>query len=385
MESPFIYDKYVTGKNFIGRKVECAALGNLLAQNEHVVLIEPPKSGKMSLIQQTLLQMRMGGNSFLAGQFSALNIRTVEEFVTRFGATVIRTSASTPAEYAELAMKYLGGTHLVFDPERFAMNEQLLSFNWDYDENDLEAVLRMPFAMARDLGTRIILIIDEFQNIDLIEDSDRIFAKMEKVIKEERSIGPVPFSFIFSGSMVNAMRDIFRTRHRFHRMVEILPLQPVNEREIADHVVKGFLSSGKVIDRDLLLGACRLFKDHLWYINHFVAICDSKSKGYIMEPVLVEALQAILSVHEPRFVSMMNSLTTHQVNLLKAILEGQTKFSSSEVVRQYKLNSSANVKRVKDALMKKEIVSFDDNDLPTILDPLFEYWVRRYYFEMKDV
>ena len=81
---------------------------------------------------------------------------------------------------------------------------------------------------------------------------------------------------------------------------------------------------------------------------------------------------------------MVNDLTTHQVSLLRAIIDGCTKFSSSEVVRAYALNSSANVKRVKDALVKKEIVTFDSNDIPTILDPLFEYWVRKYYFEKKD-
>jgi hypothetical protein len=79
----------------------------------------------------------------------------------------------------------------------------------------------------------------------------------------------------------------------------------------------------------------------------------------------------------------MNGLTTFQVNLLKAILDGHTKFSASEIIRTYGLNSSANVKRLKDALMKKEIVTFNEKDEPVIIDPLFEYWVRKFYFEQK--
>ena len=31
MESPFIYNKYVTGKNFIGRKGDITILGNLMS------------------------------------------------------------------------------------------------------------------------------------------------------------------------------------------------------------------------------------------------------------------------------------------------------------------------------------------------------------------
>ncbi len=52
MASPFVYDRYVTGKNFIGRKKECGVLGNLLAAGEHVVMYEPPKAGKMSLVHR---------------------------------------------------------------------------------------------------------------------------------------------------------------------------------------------------------------------------------------------------------------------------------------------------------------------------------------------
>ena len=58
------------------------------------------------------------------------------------------------------------------------------------------------------------------------------------------------------------------------------------------------------------------------------------------------------------------------------------KFSSSDVIEKYGLNSSANVRRVKDALRKKEVITFNEKDEPVILDPLFEYWIRRYYFMM---
>ena len=40
------------------------------------------------------------------------------------------------------------------------------------------------------------------------------------------------------------------------------------------------------------------------------------------------------------------------------------------------------MRRLKDALCKKEIVFFDEEETPILLDPLFEYWVRKYYFNM---
>ena len=97
----------------------------------------------------------------------------------------------------------------------------------------------------------------------------------------------------------------------------------------------------------------------------------------------MEALKIIISIHEPKFFSMTNNLTDHQMSLVKAILDGEIKFSASDVIEKYGLNSSANVRRVKDALKKKEIITFNEKDEPVILDPLFEYWLRRDYFEME--
>ncbi|MBR1705506.1 MAG: hypothetical protein IJ721_01815 [Bacteroidales bacterium] len=384
MDSPFVYDQYVTGKNFIGRRSDCTILGNLIGQGEHVCVYEPPRTGKTSLIQQTLVGMRFSGKAFTIGQFSVLNIRTVQEFMLRLGSTVIQMVASTPSEYGEVVSRYLGGTHFVFDAQAFAERDELLSLGWEMDAEDVTALLLMPFRIAADRSCRLILIIDEFQNVTFTEDGDRILRPMDATMREARENGLRNFSYILCGSMVNAMKGIFETGLLFHRQVERVRLSPVDEREIADHVIKGFLSSGKVIDKDLLTGACKLFRNHFWYINHFAAICDSMSKGYIMEPVLVDALAHLVSVHEPRFRSMMNDLTTHQVNLLRATVDGVTRFSASEVIRKYKLNSSANVKRVKDALMKKEILVFDAEDRPTVIDPLFEYWVRKFYFEVKE-
>ncbi len=89
---------------------------------------------------------------------------------------------------------------------------------------------------------------------------------------------------------------------------------------------------------------------------------------------------SLLSIHEPRFMSMLYDLTDFQIDLLHAVIDGHTKFSAAEVIQSYHLNSSANVKRLKEALCKKEIISFDDNDTAYILDPLFEYWLRKNYF-----
>lgn len=380
METPFPYAQYVSGKHFIGRKNDVTLLGNLLSQGEHISIYEPPKTGITSLVQQTLFTMRLGGKAFAVGQFSAMNIRTPEAFLLRLGSTLLRMVASTPDDYVKLTQRYLAGTHFVFDSRAFAETGQVLALGWDLDREDVLALLRLPFRLCADRGERFILIVDEFQCLALLDEPDVILRPLDAVLREEKDCRL--FSFVFCGSGVNAMKGIFESSLLFHRVVERVNISPVDDREISDHIQRGYLSGGKVVNQDLILGACRLFKGNLWYINHFSAICDAMSRGYIMEPVFVEALENLVSIHEPRFKETVNGLTTHQINLLRATVEGVLHFSSADVIRKYGLNSSANVKRVKDALMKKEVLVFDENDLPSLMDPLFEYWVKKYYFEI---
>lgn len=354
MDGAFIYNKHVTGKHNIGRKSEGMALANLLAGGENVVLWEPPKTGKMSLIQQTLYNMRIGGGAFSVAGFSLLGIRSREAFMTRMEDTVLQSINPAPEEFA-------GG------------------------ERSLEAILTLPLRIARATGKRCFVIISEFQDLGLFPEGEDILRAFDSVLgafsPEEKRL----CSFILSGSQVNAMKEIFGRPGLFRRGFEHLPIGPVDTREIIDYVVKGFLVSGKVIERDLLLGVCKLFRQNIWYINHFSAICDSLSKGYIVEATLLEALDMLISIHEPRFVAMMEDLTTYQSGLLKAILDGHQKFSSAEVIGRYNLNSSANVKRLKEALCKKEIITFEESDEhPVLLDPLFEYWAKKYYFGINE-
>lgn len=381
METAFPYTQYVTGKNFVGRRNDVLLLSNLLSQGEHVCLYEPPKTGKTSLVQQTLYSMRLSGKQFHVGQFSVLNIRTREDFLLRLGTTVLRMAASTPDAWTVLVQQHLGNTHFVFDRAAFAEKEAALSADGTLDEADCAALLDLPFRLAEATGQPFILIVDEFQCLSFSEASDTVLRALDESLK--RNAGSKRFSYVFCGSGVNAMKSIFENGLLFHRRVEHVSLSAVDEREISDHIHRGFLTGGKVVDKELLVGACRLFKGQLWYINHFAYLCDSMTRGYLMEPVLTDALKYLIATHEAHFSGIVNGLTTHQVNFLKAVTEGVVRFSASDVIRRYDLHSSANVKRVKDALMKKEVLLFDAEDRPSFQDPLFEYWVRKYFFEQK--
>ena len=383
MDTPFVYNRPVSGRNFIGRKTEVPVLANLLREGENVVMYEPPKSGKDSLLQQVFYDMKLSGMQFNIASLSLLGVRSINDFCLGLGTSLLRLFGASTDEYRVLVAETLGKTHFVFDEQVYETTGSILALGWDLDDDDIRALVALPYRLARRSGRKLYVCIDEFQNVMLTEDGDRLCALIQEVFKSRTADDRAFATYILYGSQVNAMKEIFARRKLFFRQVERVEFNPVEAKDIVESVNRGFLSSGKVIDKELLLGACNLLRSNIYYINFFASICDSLSKGYIMEPVLMEALSDLLAIHEPSFRAVMSDLTTFQVNLLRAIVDGHTRFSSAEVIRNYSLNSSANVRRLKDALCKKEIITFDEDDNPHIIDPLFEYWVTRTYFGKK--
>lgn len=377
LESNFIYDRFVDGRDYIMRRQEEETLSGLIGRGRNIAIYEAPKTGKTSLLRKTLFTLKASGKAFGAAELSLLNIRDSRSLCTRLICALTDRFASTPNEKKALVSKYFEGSGIAFDQKAFTSGKSnyVNIGSGRVGENDMRACLSYPYRLAADRGERIIVTLSEFQNTLLFDDSAQLLRVFEDVARNGEGC-----SWIWTGSMVNAMKEIFEKEHYFARCVERVRILPVKSSEIEEYIMKGFLVNGKVIERSLLKKVCADLHYSLYHINHFAAICDGISRGYITDATTREAMRSLLAMHEPAFIFTMNGLTGFQVRLLKAILDGEYRFSSAEVIERYSLNSSANVKRIKDALCKKEIVAFERDSNPTILDPLFEYWLRIKFF-----
>lgn len=346
MEGPFQYCKPETGRGFIGRKTELDNLVKLLQQGENIVLFDGPKTGKTSLLHQCFSNMRMEGKDFQTAEISFLGARDSESILARLYSAMSELGASLPADQA----------------------------------NDPATVFSLPRRLSADTGKQIICVIDEFQEILLADDGEKLLKAFESSLKNAE-IGNS--SYIFCGSRVNAMKYIFEQKKYFFRCVEIVEMKTPDPREVADSLVKGFLTGGKVVDKDKMTAVCRSMRCNIWYLRHFASICDNLTKGYITDMTLADAMDALLCIHEADFIALTRDLTTFQLRLLKALVCGHRRFSSAETISAFGLNSSANVRRLKDALCRKEVISFDEKGDAYIIDPLFEYWIKDRYFNIK--
>ena len=205
MDTPFIYDRYVTGRAFIGRKKDCDILSNLLEAGEHVSLYEPPKSGKMSLLQHTLMNMRSSGKQFVTTSVDLFNVRSLEEFLVKFGSAVLRSSMTTPEQFRDAVERYLGATHFVFDVSRFYRDGTIVSMNWSPDKNDVRAMMMLPQRIAEDRGIPYYVIIKEFQMLASDEDCEDALKVIEDVFNTACKNDDLPVTIVINniGHLLN--------------------------------------------------------------------------------------------------------------------------------------------------------------------------------------
>lgn len=350
METSFTFDHVVSGKNHIGRKAQAERLRSLLDNGSNVVIYEAPKTGKSSLISQTFLDMRLQGRKFSVIETSLFNVRSIATLLNKLSVAMGVPQPGIPENPTEAGAR---------------------------------AILSAPFKIAEERAEKVIVVLEDFQNILFCEDAEKWIRLFEDVLRKCTARQRDLCSWIMVGNQVNAMKRIFEEERHFERMVERVRLEPISYKELETFIIKGFLNSGKVFEKEQFAQICKDLRGDIYYLTHFASICDGLSRGYVVNPIMYQSLDSLIAIHTPRFLGTMNDLTTFQVSLLRAIMEGQTKFSSAEVIIKYGLNSSANVRRLKDALCKKEIITFERGDKAVVLDPLFEYWLRKYYFELQ--
>lgn len=377
MESPFEYNRYVSGSQFIGRTREVSLLCNYMRERKNVLIYGPAKIGKQSLVYNSLDLLRHDHQDFILCEINLYNIRCMEAFMLKYANEVVSHFAASHTEWNAILQKHIPSapytvTQNAGNPQ-FAYNSKDL-----LEESQIMAILQLPDKLAAEYRTHVLFYFKQFQDILLFDDPHGAFLILEKIWKQFAST-----NFIITGDRFNAMQEIFSDKKYFYMFAHNIEIVPIEEKCFTEYIVKGFQKAGKVILPEQAAGIYNLVEGDPWYTQHLASICLGLTKGYVNEGIINQAVQQLINQHDYEFHSIVYSLSKYQIRMIKAALQGVVKFTSADVLDKYKLNSSANVSRLKEALTKKEIVTFNEKQPATFLDPLFRLWFVNYFFAEK--
>jgi len=81
----------------------------------------------------------------------------------------------------------------------------------------------------------------------------------------------------------------------------------------------------------------------------------------------------VLNSNSIFYQEVCDNLSLTQLNLIKAVMQGEKQFTAAEVMRRYNLGTPRNVSKNKDVLESKDIIDFS-SDTPSFTDPFFKLW-----------
>lgn len=339
MQEGFSFDRIVTGREFFGREDDCAALEKAILSGENIALYSAPKEGKSSLVAQALRNLSIGGSKPLIKEIDAANSLRVKDFEDK------------------LAAAGLGG---ILDPSSDCLTQI--------------------FTRLASSDDRLVISIVNFQHLAILEESDALMRALRDTFLRTRG---GRLCWILSGSQLNAMKELFVRSPFFRGGVTPMTLSPIPSEDIATFIRKNLDLSGKVMEKEDVDALISTLDGNIWYIRHYMSICDSLTRGYVTPAVISDAYEGLIATQLPWFRYMVSNLSCYQLRFLQALVRegGRCNFSSVRMLERYGLNSSANVVRVRQALMKKEIITESGRGELRVIDPLFRWWLEKYFFK----
>ena len=371
MEKPFVFGVATSGDNFTDREKETQRLLLNFTHGVNTILISPRRWGKTSLVKKVaqLAQTKTRKIVYL----DIFSCRTESEFYRLFATSVLKQTSSKWDEWVENTKQFLAHINPKISIGTDPMNDFSISFEYSMQDNAGNDILQLPEKIAIEKGIQIVICIDEFQQISDFEDSKTFQKKLRTVWQLQQHV-----SYCLFGSKKHLMNELFEKKNLpFYKFGDAIYLTKIETKYWIEYICKRFENTGKHISPELAKEICRLVDNHSSYVQQLAWLLWIRTTDIATEEQLTHALEDLLDQNNILFQSETENLSAYQMNFLKAVFDGiHSKFSSKEIILKYNLGTSANIVRLKSALLQKELIETDGKEI-ILADPVFGVWFKK--------
>ena len=371
MEKPFVFGVATSGDNFTDREKETQRLLLNFTHGVNTILISPRRWGKTSLVKKVaqLAQTKTRKIVYL----DIFSCRNESEFYRLFATSVLKQTSSKWDEWVENTKQFLAHINPKISIGTDPMNDFSISFEYSMQDNAGNDILQLPEKIAIEKGIQIVICIDEFQQISDFEDSKTFQKKLRTVWQLQQHV-----SYCLFGSKKHLMNELFEKKNLpFYKFGDAIYLTKIETKYWIEYICKRFENTGKHISPELAKEICRLVDNHSSYVQQLAWLLWIRTTDIATEEQLTHALEDLLDQNNILFQSETENLSAYQMNFLKAVIDGiHSKFSSKEIILKYNLGTSANIVRLKSALLQKELIETDGKEI-ILADPVFGVWFKK--------
>lgn len=231
--SPFVTSGPAPADEVVGREEILATIRDRAAHGRFVLLTAPRRYGKTTLVRR--LARDAGQSRDLAVVIvDLLGIQTMDEIALRMAQAWTRLPAGPLSKAMSRVLPFVSGISVAGGIATLSLRS-----GGGRSPDTLEAVLDVPRAVAERTGTRVLVVLDEFQAVADVERADA-------VIRAQIQHQTDHVAYVFAGSEQSVLDMLFSDRARpLYGQAERLVLEPFDADSLAEYVESRFESTGR--------------------------------------------------------------------------------------------------------------------------------------------
>ena len=377
MEAPFIFGRIATDENFTDREKETEHLVNNFESLINTVIISPRRWGKSSLVHRAAdIAMRADENIRIC-TIDLFNVKTEEQFYTVLARNLIQGTSSRWEEAVENAKKFFSRLVPKISVGAGPGSEISIDFDWEEMKSNPDEILDLSERIAEAKGVKIVVCIDEFQNIAEFEDPLFFQRRLRAHWQRHKKV-----SYCLYGSKRHMMMEVFTDSSMpFYKFGDIFFLNKIDTEHFIPFITERFSSTGKSITEDASRNIVSLADNHPYYVQQLSQLSWLRTSGQCDVETVVKAHLSLVEQFSLLFSNLMETLTFQQTCYLHALIAGEKSITSAETMYRYHISSATAASRSLKTLIKKDILDSTSGEI-SFQDPIFEYWLRHDYYQL---
>ncbi len=368
----FVYGVSVEGNNFTDRVKETRRLKMNFENGLNVVLISPRRMGKTSLVKR--VQEMVDKSLIQTVYVDIYDCRSEYDFYNKFAEALLKQTANKMEWALENVKRFLVRLtpKVVFSPD--VTSEYSFSLGITPKEYSPEEILALPEMLAKHIGKHIVVCIDEFQQIGEWPDSIYVQKRMRGVWQHQQHV-----SYCLFGSRQHMMTNIFQNKRMpFYQFGEPNYLQPIPTEDWIPFIQSKFAEKGFTISEKCVTKICEIVRNQSSYVQQLAWNVMLNTDTEVTEDTIRQGVHDLLDQCTPLFMEQLNSLTTYQMNFLRAINDGQhNQWTSQQVMSKYNLGTKSNISKMQTLLLEKDFIERREDGL-YLSDPVLQLWLKQY-------
>lgn len=371
-EAPFVFGVRVEGDTFTDRKEETNRLKMNFLYGVNTILISPRRMGKTSLVEKVSSMVEC--ESLKIAKIDAFGCRSENDFINAFATAVVRATSTKWEEWIENTKTFLSRFIPKISIGQDPLSDFSIALEYNKSNTVTEDILQLPETIAKQKGIKIVICIDEFQQIADFPGSLTFQKKLRSIWQLQRNV-----SYCLYGSKKHMMETMFQSQsHPFYRFGDIFYLNKIAESDWVEFICNRFKVTGKEISPELATEICSVTDRYSSYVQQLSWLVWLRTTLRATKEDVEYGIDHMLDACEPLFIQQTESLSSYQMNFLRALTDGVTTgFTRSEVLNNYKLGTAANISRLKKALTEKDLIALTAPKKLQISDPILALWLKR--------